>query len=130
VIAALQPDLFEPDELPQDSDDTTHTAAVLYRCRPCERLTRRPHVWRRTLTRSTSGQLAGITWALPDGRTHRGEQPPADACGSCKRQTAGTAIRGTYSSVHACDARCIYAKGPDCECSCGGANHGVGHARR
>lgn len=26
-----------------------------------------------------------------------------------------------------CDSRCIYAIGPDCDCSCGGANHGRGH---
>jgi hypothetical protein len=27
-------------------------------------------------------------------------------------------------SLHKCDARCQNAKGHDCECSCGGANHG------
>jgi hypothetical protein len=25
-----------------------------------------------------------------------------------------------------CDGRCIYAKGPDCECHCNGKNHGKG----
>lgn len=25
-----------------------------------------------------------------------------------------------------CDARCMYATGEDCECSCGGANHRCG----
>jgi len=25
-----------------------------------------------------------------------------------------------------CDARCYNAKGPDCDCCCGGVNHGVG----
>ena len=25
-----------------------------------------------------------------------------------------------------CDAKCYNATGPDCECICGGANHGVG----
>src|SRR5688572_26941387 len=24
-----------------------------------------------------------------------------------------------------CDARCTHAKGPSCDCSCGGANHGT-----
>lgn len=28
---------------------------------------------------------------------------------------------------HKCDARCLNAKGGNCECSCGGANHGKGH---
>jgi hypothetical protein len=27
---------------------------------------------------------------------------------------------------HECDARCRNAKGGDCECSCGGARHGLG----
>ena len=29
-------------------------------------------------------------------------------------------------SLHKCDARCMNARGHDCECSCGGANHGIG----
>ena len=31
-------------------------------------------------------------------------------------------------SKHKCDARCMNAKGNQCECSCGGANHGKGGA--
>lgn len=38
------------------------------------------------------------------------------------------AIKGTYSPDHQCDARCLNAKGHTCTCSCGGANHGRGHA--
>jgi hypothetical protein len=38
------------------------------------------------------------------------------------------AVKGTYSENHKCDARCLNAKGNDCTCSCGGANHGRGHA--
>jgi hypothetical protein len=29
-------------------------------------------------------------------------------------------------SLHKCDARCMGATGPNCECSCGGKNHGRG----
>lgn len=29
-------------------------------------------------------------------------------------------------SLHKCDARCRNAKGHNCECSCGGKNHGAG----
>lgn len=29
-------------------------------------------------------------------------------------------------SMHKCDARCLHAKGRNCECSCSGANHGAG----
>jgi hypothetical protein len=28
-------------------------------------------------------------------------------------------------SLHKCDARCMGAKGHNCECSCGGKNHGI-----
>lgn len=29
-------------------------------------------------------------------------------------------------SMHVCNAKCMGAMGPDCECSCGGKNHGAG----
>lgn len=29
-------------------------------------------------------------------------------------------------SLHKCDGRCMHAKGRNCECSCGGRNHGAG----
>lgn len=32
----------------------------------------------------------------------------------------------TNPSLHKCDARCMNAKGHNCECSCGGKNHGAG----
>lgn len=30
-------------------------------------------------------------------------------------------------SKHKCDGRCVNAKRGDCECSCGGVNHGAGN---
>lgn len=33
-------------------------------------------------------------------------------------------IKGVVNPEHHCDARCENAHGPNCECSCGGANHG------
>lgn len=33
---------------------------------------------------------------------------------------------GINPSLHKCDARCMNAKGNNCECACGGANHGKG----
>jgi hypothetical protein len=38
------------------------------------------------------------------------------------------AVKGTFSAEHQCDSRCLNAKGHSCTCSCGGANHGRGHA--
>ncbi len=33
-------------------------------------------------------------------------------------------VAGKISADHVCDARCTSAIGHNCECSCGGANHG------
>lgn len=37
-------------------------------------------------------------------------------------------LRGRVVESVACDARCTGARGPKCDCSCGGANHGANHA--
>lgn len=120
--------------------DTTAAVAVLFCCRYCER-EKHPQVWRRTLQRRTVHtsfwnpsvrrrvDLYDRTWTTPDGRIHRGPQPPSQHCGQCKRLTSGEPIRGKYRARRACDVRCVYAKGPDCECSCAGKNHGAGHSR-
>jgi hypothetical protein len=38
------------------------------------------------------------------------------------------ALHGAVSE-HKCNAACMGARGPVCECSCGGSNHGAWHAR-
>lgn len=35
-------------------------------------------------------------------------------------------VEGVYSDRHNCNAACMFARGPSCECSCGGANHAGG----
>lgn len=37
-----------------------------------------------------------------------------------------TPIKGTATD-HTCDDRCMSARGPVCECACGGSNHGAAH---
>lgn len=37
-------------------------------------------------------------------------------------------IEGHYREDKKCDGRCIHATGHDCECSCGGKNHGMAAA--
>lgn len=37
-------------------------------------------------------------------------------------------VEGRFSEAHKCDARCMNATGPNCECSCGGQNHGRAHS--
>lgn len=36
-------------------------------------------------------------------------------------------VDGHKSEEHVCDARCMNAIGPSCDCSCGGSNHGRGY---
>lgn len=52
---------------------------------------------------------------------------PCPDCGQ-RKMIRGQAVRGTIAPSVRCDARCEGARGPNCECSCGGANHGAGHA--
>ena len=39
-------------------------------------------------------------------------------------------VNYTHNETTKCDDRCMYAKGWDCTCSCGGANHGRGYIER
>lgn len=49
-------------------------------------------------------------------------------CPQCKSFPARfKPIKGVYNENHRCDDRCLYARGPECTCSCGGMNHGRGY---
>lgn len=37
-------------------------------------------------------------------------------------------VQGKYRATIKCDGRCMAATGCNCECSCGGANHGAAYA--
>lgn len=39
----------------------------------------------------------------------------------------GNKVEGHYSEKHVCGARCVNATGPNCDCQCGGENHGKNH---
>lgn len=52
---------------------------------------------------------------------------PSLTCETCGELMQSEAIRGVYSEAHKCGSRCTNAKGGDCECQCGGANHGKGY---
>ena len=45
-------------------------------------------------------------------------------CPACSRHARKFGKVQGYVSDHVCDARCTSAKGFQCECSCGGKNHG------
>ena len=50
-------------------------------------------------------------------------------CGGCGRWRIAREVRGRYNPKLKCGARCQNATGFDCECSCGGKNHGAGYDR-
>lgn len=52
----------------------------------------------------------------------------ANHCPDCGVQSVKGAmlVKGDYDPDITCDARCTNATGPNCDCSCGGKNHGLG----
>ena len=56
-----------------------------------------------------------------------GKQPQYILCPKCgSNRTGGQRIVGRKNNTP-CDKRCTSAHGHDCECSCGGQNHGIDH---
>lgn len=47
------------------------------------------------------------------------------ACPECAATVRLQRLKGKLNAEHLCDARCTNAKGSNCECECGGANHGA-----
>ena len=45
-------------------------------------------------------------------------------CVEHRRPLRFAKLEGTYNGEKPCNARCMGASGPSCECSCAGANHG------
>ncbi len=49
-------------------------------------------------------------------------------CKGCGAELAAKPVKGTFSKVHICSAKCLASTGFTCDCSCGGKNHGASHA--
>jgi hypothetical protein len=47
-------------------------------------------------------------------------------CPSCGRAMDYGILAGRVNPDHKCNGVCVNARGPQCDCSCGGANHGKG----
>ena len=57
---------------------------------------------------------------------------PSTICPTCKPSDIPHGmipkpIKGRIVEHHACDSRCLNATGFNCNCACGGANHGKAH---
>ncbi len=78
---------------------------------------------------SQAADVDGWSDVKADGRAYRvGNNGFFSRCPNRHKFFPLKAIKGTYSKDHKCDARCLNAKGHNCTCSCGGANHGRGYA--
>ena len=49
-------------------------------------------------------------------------------CPGCKMLRYARPVLGKFRAEKKCNALCLSAIGHSCECSCGGKNHGAGHA--
>ena len=55
-------------------------------------------------------------------------KPSADfECPRCHSATWDSKRVQGFTTAQPCDARCMGARGFDCQCACGGANHGRNH---
>jgi hypothetical protein len=100
------------------------------RCKKCETVLRFvAPVHHRYLAQLGYGRAATVTVrSIPGGKTQEGYARlfVKCSCGS-ERSVECHLIVGCHSDKHQCGTRCLNATGPNCECSCSGANHGSGH---
>jgi hypothetical protein len=59
-------------------------------------------------------------------RPRAAEHPEPATCAEHHRHYKWEQVIGQHARGIKCDARCQFAKGPSCDCSCAGANHGAG----
>lgn len=77
-----------------------------------------------------NGQAVELTNVAHNGSPYRPRAEHFDGrcvCGA-RHQATRMVVRKSNPSRHECDARCVNATGRtmQCECSCGGKNHGRG----
>ena len=48
-------------------------------------------------------------------------------CTDCRATVRLARVTAIYNGAAPCNGECMYARGPKCSCSCGGANHGRGY---
>lgn len=80
-----------------------------------------------TLSRPGTGKYREILNG--DGRWLPSNHPNVYSIEYKGRWRGGVRVKGRVTD-HACNATCLNATGPNCDCSCGGKNHGAGVAIR
>lgn len=117
-------DLINPYDYPNKSADKT--ARITFKClyKPCGKFWTKDFVKRHEGWKLVgSGPLAYFrpTWKVV------GYYPIGETCPFCgSNRVKQNVITGKINDTP-CDGRCTSARGHNCECSCGGANHGIDH---
>lgn len=93
-------------------------AVVIYRCKACNSVVRVDY--RREMRAIGCGRKEAVYFRSSDGARN---VQPVPCCG---RPMAWNFLKATMNQAVRCDARCVNAKGHNCECSCGGENHAGG----
>ena len=114
------------------SRDELRAVRLLYRCRRCEVVRQRWILVHRHWTRGFQAGARYIPGRLVSETDYAGTgerlYQQSLECPTCTRALYPEVVRGSYSERRTCDVRCTSAVGHDCECQCGGANHGADHA--
>jgi hypothetical protein len=88
-------------------------------CRTCGK--RRSHLNVEEVTRTTYWHLGSVK----TNRSVKTIENPTRIETCCDKRLKWIAVKAKRTD-HKCDARCRNAKSGDCDCSCGGVNHGLG----
>lgn len=89
--------------------------------------------WAHTLAAfvSKAGQQFGYYRETPDGlqalATYRQACAEGQIRCACGGRLEVAELKATYNEAKPCNARCMGATGPACDCACAGINHGGRH---
>lgn len=107
-------------------------AIVLYNCKHCKSAKRveyplemRKGIFSRIDSNGTAQPASVWIQATGGGRpTVYGGDVEMGICSGCSKMMTPGLLVGRVRPEHKCDARCLASRGPVCDCSCGGKNHG------
>lgn len=105
-----------------------NTANFIGKCKGCKGCVKvsAPEVSRTKAYLGYGRHETRVTRQLPNWMRVEGYDRFFATC-LCGKSVEFRKIRGVHSH-HECGAKCMASKGPSCECSCGGANHGASWA--
>jgi hypothetical protein len=91
---------------------------VIYNCKKCK-------VGKRVDYQDNQTRGIWITACGGGKPTEYGGDTVNGLCHKCGRMMVYGVLKGIKNESVPCDGRCTGARGHNCECSCGGANHGI-----